>query len=483
MSAVDHDVVERVVAIIGCGFSGAMVAIHLAQHAGASPVRILLIEKEARFGRGLAYSTRCDRHLLNVPAGMMSALPDQPTHFLDWLQSREADSHAAMFAPRKRYGEYLEELLMTTARDGAVPIEFVRDEAVEVRMGPGRDSRVSVQTGSGRLIIADRVVLAMGNQPPSDPPGLRRSTSSRRYVGNPWSSSPLEGLVGDEPIALIGSGLTAVDVVVEANERGHRGVIHAISRHGLLPNRHLSATPRPHFQLMEAKRRTTARTLLHSVRSETARCEAEGGDWRQVIDSIRPVAQSLWRSLECGERQRFIRHLASHWDVHRHRVAPEIDDLLQAKLREGRLIVFAGRALSWKEQADRTVLTLQRRGRAETETLVVGRVINCSGPARDIRVSPNTLLRSVISNGIGRPGPLALGLDVADSGALIGPDGRIHDRIFAIGPLLKEHLWETTAVRELRVQAMELAPRLLVEDRTTDRPGDLQRELARPSRG
>jgi uncharacterized NAD(P)/FAD-binding protein YdhS len=458
VSSVNPEREDSVVAIIGCGFSGTMVAVHLARLAGPASMRIVLVEKGPRFARGLAYGSRCERHLLNVPAGLMSALPDEPAHFLNWLQARDPSAHAGTFAPRKLYGDYLEDLLVSTARASRIPIEFLQDEVVDLRPGSQSDARILVQTGGSRLIVADRVILAMGNQSPQDPSGFGRS-SSRRYVANPWSSCPLDELGTDEPIALIGSGLTAVDMVVEAHEGGHRGVIHAISRHGLLPNRHRPTTPRPHFDLGD--RKATARTLLHSVRTEAARCEAEGGDWRSVVDGIRPVAQSLWRSLGSGERQRFVRHVAAHWDVHRHRVAPEIDELLQARLNQGRLVVIAGRVISWEERADEMVLTLQRRGGTETETLAVDRVINCTGPARDIRAGASMLMRSLLSNGMGRPGPLALGLDVADSGALIEPEGRVNDRLFAIGPLLKEHLWETTAVRELRCQAAELARRLL----------------------
>ncbi len=199
----------------------------------------------------------------------------------------------------------------------------------------------SLRTEGGQLIVADQVVLAMGNQPPQDPAGVARQTAVRRYASDPWGPSLLEGLGADEPIALIGSGLSAVDVVVEANSRGHRGVIYAISRHGLLPRRHQPAAARP--QLQFGADCTTARSLLKAVRAEAAKCQAEGGDWRSVIDGIRPVAQSLWRSLKTCERERFLRHLASRWDVHRHRLAPEIDDLLQARMAENRLVVIAGR--------------------------------------------------------------------------------------------------------------------------------------------
>jgi uncharacterized NAD(P)/FAD-binding protein YdhS len=436
-----------------------MVAVHLARLAAPNALRVVLFEKGPRFARGLAYGTRCDRHLLNVPAGSMSALPDEPSHFLDWLRARDSSADAATFAPRQVYGDYLQELLDSTALHAKVPIELVHDEVVDLQAGCDRDARLWLRTARGRLVVADRVVLAMGNAPPQDPAGLEHLTAVRGYAADPWDPRLLEGLGVDEPIALIGSGLTAIDIVVAAHARGHRGVIHAISRHGLLPCRHQPAPPRPHFEL--TGERTTARALLKSVRSAATTCEAEGGDWRSVVDGIRPVAQSLWRSLESGERQRFVRHVAPRWDVHRHRVAPEIDDLLQCRLRDGRLVVVAGRVLSLNERAGRIVLGFQRRGRTKTETLVPGLVINCTGPARDIRLTLSKLLSCLLTRGIVRPGPLALGLDVSDSGALIRPDGRIHDRLFAVGPLLKEHLWETTAVRELRSQAAELARRLL----------------------
>ena len=62
----------------------------------------------------LAYGTRCDEHLLNVTAGLMSALPDEPSHFLDWLRVRDPSAHQGTFAPRRVYGDYLEELLTSS---------------------------------------------------------------------------------------------------------------------------------------------------------------------------------------------------------------------------------------------------------------------------------------------------------------------------------------------------------------------------------
>jgi uncharacterized NAD(P)/FAD-binding protein YdhS len=445
------------IAIIGGGFCGTMVAVNLARAAGASPIRVLLFEKRERFARGLAYGTLCDDHLLNVPAEMMSALPDQPSDFLDWLCARDPSAHPGTFAPRRVYGDYLEDLLLEAVRGGRV--ELIREEVVDLAGGPSRGGPVTLRAASGRTFEAGRVVLALGNSSPQDLQDLERPVKQTGYVADPWNGDALEGLEPDESIALIGSGLTAVDLVVDCLGRGHRGKIVAVSRHGLLPCRHAPAPPRPEFDLRQGPR--TARRFLKAVRAEAAICQAEGGDWRSVVDGIRPVAQELWRSLGEKERGRFVRHVAPRWDVHRHRVAPDVDEKIRAAIGQGCLEIVAGRVLSIDPQGTGLVLSLQRRGTTEVETIRVARAINCTGPSKDIRTGASGLVRALLEQGIARPGPLALGLDVAESGALIDRDGLGDERLLAIGPMLKAQLWETTAVRELRCQARDLADRIL----------------------
>jgi uncharacterized NAD(P)/FAD-binding protein YdhS len=452
---------ESVIAIVGGGFSGAMVAVHLARLAATRPHRIRLFEKSDRPARGLAYGTRFDQHLLNVTANAMSALPDEPAHFLDWLCARDPSAHQGTFAPRRVYGDYLEELLADSIKRSSARIEIGHDEVVDLELDHS-SSRVRLTTRNGDRIEALRVVLALGHPKPGQPQGLDVQGIGPGYIASPWSGDALDGLAPDDGIALIGSGLTAVDLIVEACARGNRGKIVTISRHGLFPRRHHTSPtlPRPHIAI-GADSKETARGLLRRVRSEVAVCQAQGSDWRSVVDSMRPVTQTLWRSLDHTERARFVRHLAPQWDVHRHRVAPQIDEMLEDMRRSGRLVALAGRVVSLAERNGSIEMSVRRRGACDSETIYVRRVINCTGPARDVSHGSSALLRSLIARGIGLPGPLALGLEVSDSGALIGQDRREQDRVFAIGPLLKERLWETTAVRELRVQALELARRIL----------------------
>ena len=448
-----------VIAVIGGGFSGTLVAVNLARAAGDRPFRIVLFERAARFARGVAYATASPRHLLNVPAKMMSALVDEPGHFLAWLQTRDPRAHADTFAPRRLYGEYLEELLAQAAASSGSTIELVRDEIVDLR--PCRSGAAMVVNGRGGASLrADRVVLALGNPQPEDvvecPEHLR---DSRQYISNCWHNGILDGLKREDRLVLLGAGLSAVDVIVEARAKGLKGPITVISRHGLLPQRHRSVAPRP-VERVEGAATRTARSLLRHLRQEAARCEQEGGDWRLVVDALRPAIPAIWRSFSRAEKERFIRHLGSRWDVHRHRIAPEIDQVLEDARRDGQLTVIAGRVRSLAGCGNGVELKLIRRGGSEVETLVAERIINCTGPSRNLRSGRSPLLDALVDRGLGRPDPLALGLEVTESGALIAADGTDSQRIFALGPILKGQLWETTAVRELRVQAHDLARHL-----------------------
>ncbi len=226
-----------VIAIVGGGFSGTMIAVHLARLSAARSPHVRLFEKSERPARGLAYGTRCEQHLLNVTAGLMSALPDEPTHFLDWLRARDPSAHSGTFAPRRVYGDYLAELLAASTTHSNARIDVARDEVVDLELVDGTKP-VRLTTHTGNVIEADQVVLALGNPLPGQPQGLDGHGLGRGYVADPWSAGVLEGLEPDDAFALIGSGLTAVDLIVEAHARGHRGNIVTISRHGLFPCRH-----------------------------------------------------------------------------------------------------------------------------------------------------------------------------------------------------------------------------------------------------
>ena len=445
--------VSFTIAIIGGGFSGTILASKLLP----GVTRVVLIERGGCPGRGVAYSTHLAGHLLNVRAQDMSALADDPSHFLHWAREHYNDQvQPNDYLPRRVYGKYVESILCEAIEGNPGRFEWKRDEVFSISPAEGG---ATIFLKSGCRIHAEAVVLALGNFPPNDPIPARRNEYSRRFVPNPWSVGALEEIDPESSVLLIGSGLTSVDAAISLRSRGFLGKVHMLSRHGLLPQTHRLTGQWPVRWDDPATRRVGS--LLRLIRTEVAKAERQNDDWRAVIDSMRPFAQSIWRSLPQQERRRFLRHLRPYWDVHRHRVAPKIGKLLETEMAQGRLEVHGGRIIEYREHGDSVEVSYRKRSTGESKTLRTDYVINCTGPENDCRKMKSPLLSDLLNRKLVRPDPLFLGLDTADNGALLDADGVPSDFLYTVGPLRKGTLWETTAVPEIGGQLSKLASHLL----------------------
>jgi uncharacterized NAD(P)/FAD-binding protein YdhS len=445
------------VAIVGSGFSGTMVAAHLLREA-SEPLAVALIERGPSAG-GVAYRTDDPGHLLNVPAGGMSAFPDVPDHFLDWARARAGgETGPDSFLPRRLYGEYLAAILdEAAASSGGGRLERLRDEAVSVRPGP---CGAEVRLRSGRVLHARRVALALGNFIPASPlPPGSSLAASPRYVPNPWAPGALAAVSAGDPVVLIGAGLSMADLVSTLAARGHRAPIHALSRRGLRLQPHAAGSPYPPFLLPGSAPRTT-RALLRAVRDETRSARARGRGWREVLDSLRPHVPALWRSLDEAEQARFLRHVRVYWDAHRHRLPPTVFGVLEGLRAAGRLNFLAARIVSARAAAGGVELELRRRGAAAAEVLRATWAINCTGPRGDLEALDEALVADLLRRGLISPDAHRLGARTGADGALLDADGRASDVLFTLGPPRRGTLWESTAVPELRAQAAALARRL-----------------------
>jgi uncharacterized NAD(P)/FAD-binding protein YdhS len=444
------------VAIIGGGFTGATLAAQLLRR-GDSTLSVIMIERATPPGRGVAYGTQYGWHLLNVPAINMSAFPDDPEHFLRWARDNyDYGVEPASFLPRRIYGQYIESVLRETTDLHPGQFEWRQDEVVHVVCTNGNNE---LFLHNGEVILADKMVLAVGNFPPSNPYLPGREFHGKRYVSFAWSARALQNISQDSNVLLIGSGLTSVDLAMALRAREFRGTIHIISRRGLLPQPHKATASWPPFWNESAPRTVLGLTRL--VRAQVRIAAKQGVDWRAVIDSLRPFAQQIWRLLPLCEKRRFLRHLRPFWEVHRHRVAPEIASLIAHQLLRFELQIHAGRITKYREDADGVNVTYRDRETGRERRLRVARVINCTGPEADCRKLDDALLSSLRRQRLARPDPLFLGLDVSDDGALIDAHGEPSDFLYAVGPARKGRLWETTAVPEIRQQVAELAKHLV----------------------
>jgi uncharacterized NAD(P)/FAD-binding protein YdhS len=457
----DQDVCKTI-AIVGGGFSGTMVAVQLLRHA-TKPVHIKLIERSTTVGRGVAYATHYASHVLNVPAGSMGAFPDDPGHFLSKTleEGRLKGIDGESFVPRKIYGQYIERVLSEALCDAHPDVTFDRIAEDAIGIDVTSDEWAHIKFDDGRGLIADKVVLAIGNLPPADPPIPDTAFyHSHRYFSRAWSDTALRWLFPDQPVLLLGSGLTCVDVITALREQGHKGLIHVVSRRGLLPHVHRpAATIEPFLKGPDAQK--GVRWLVYRIRQEATEAMAQGQDWRAVFDSLRPVTRDLWTNLSIDEKRRFLRHMRPFWETHRHRCAPAAFHTVADMLRTGQVVLHAGQVSRYVETRDGVEVEIARRMKAGSAHLNVSRVINCTGPLSDYRKLQQPLMRDLMVQGAITPDELNQGLAVTPTGSLIDADGKAGGLLYTLGPPAKGTFWECTAVPEIRAQALELAKLLL----------------------
>ncbi|WP_448203477.1 FAD/NAD(P)-binding protein [Azospirillum sp. sgz302134] len=458
----------RRIAIIGAGFTGSVLAAHLLRNA-EEPTSVHLIERARTIGTGVAFSTPCNAHLLNVRAYNMSAFPDDPRHFLRWLWARDdggapvpPSGHA--FVSRTTYGAYVQDVLRE-AQAAAPPhatLNTVQAEVVDLSVTAGG---VRLKLASGPSLAVDRAVLCVGNFPPSPPAcATAEVLASDRFIGDPWNQSAVAAIDPDAPVLVLGTGLTMVDAVLSLEDQGHRGPIVALSRRGLLPLVHEETRPFKSFVHPQVMPRTVLDVLI-ALKADVERARAAGLDWRSAFDALRPYHHLIWKHLPMDERRRFLRHARPYWEVHRHRIAPEVAARLAALRESGRLTIRAGRLRALELTTQGIAATVQARGAdGAAWTRTMGSVINATGTECDFGRIRHPLVRSLLQRGLARPDPLRLGLDVTEDGALVGEDGAVSDRLFALGPVSRAPFWEMTAVPELRTQCANAARRIAQND-------------------
>lgn len=423
--------------IIGGGYSGTMVAAELARRGVPS----VLVDGSGREGKGTAFSTPEAAHLLNVIAGRMGAWADKPEDFAEAVAEEGYEPHD--YVPRRRYGEYLSNILNAARATGLVSLMSGKARTAE-RSADGW----TVTLADGSRIQGQSLVLAQGNQPPALPP-LARGLPPELFVNDPWNEAGrkaiVKGAASGGDVLLIGTGLTMVDVVLSLDEARLRGRITALSRRGLMPQPHAEhgVAPVTLEELPKGSLKRLWRWLLN-------RGAAVG--WRAAMDSLRPHNQALWQSLSETDQRRFLRHVQPWWAVHRHRIAPDVAGRVKRLMQIGQLEVLAGRVTDMWTDGRQLDVAIRRRGQRQATDHRFALVVNCTGPLGSIAATGDPLLMSLFEQGLAKPDALDLGLEVDANSRIAGSDNA-----WAIGPLTKGKYWEIVAVPDIRGQVAQVA--------------------------
>lgn len=438
---------RKSVVIVGGGASGVIMAAHI--FAANPAARVTIVERRPEVGQGLAYSTSLPDHVLNVSARGMSALAHDVGHYWEWLKAkgmvRETDD--AVYTPRSVYGAYLGEIVRELERTHPGRLVLLNEEAVAVAPA---SIGVEVQLANGTSIVANAAVLAVGHD---EQPLPAQSFAVR--IGSA-ADTPLDKAA---PVLILGTGLSMVDAFLTLQHRGHEGEIVAISRRGLLSNPHELGRPLK-LDSTDIPLGTELSYFVRWFRDLVRETEAAGGNWRNVVDGIRPFNQLVWQNWPISAKRRFLEHTRAWWDIHRHRMPPKVHERVVRAIAEGRLKLLAGRVLSASRQDGSTEVTIQLRGKDATQTRTFARVYDCTGLSRDLSESSLAVIQSLIRRRLARPDLLKLGLDVTPDCAVVDADGRPSDNLYAIGPLTRGTFFEIEAVPDIRAQCARLAAKL-----------------------
>lgn len=452
--------------VLGAGFTGAALTAQLSALAGAD-TRILLAGDEVSLG--LAYGAAAPTHLLNVAAGRMSMYPDRPDDFVEWLTTHGLAGEQAIqgvplperFLPRAIYGQYVQDRLRAAVATS--PGRVTQQTAQAVALARDGDAW-RVTFADGAVATAHQVAICLGNQASALPlpPGEVAPGAAARVIADPWRDTRLGGIGPTDRVLVIGTGLTMVDYVLQREQDGQPGQTVALSRRGLLPEVH-TLHAEAGVRVPGIEQPVTLADLTRLVRDEIAARAArgaQGGDWRPVVDGLRPDTQRLWLGLSPREQSRFLRHLGAHWGVARHRMPPIAGERLAAMQADGRLVVHSGRLTRLAPTGGRIDATVALRGVSTPAHETVDWVVNCTGPGRDPARTGNPFLLALLDADIARSDTLRLGLATDDHDQVVAPDGTPQPGLYALGPVAMGRLYEIVAVPDLRVQVARVATQL-----------------------
>lgn len=441
-----------------------MLAVQLARLPASQPYvcDVHLVEPRLAPGPGLAYTARRPEYLMNVPSQMLSAFPDQPDHFQNWMRVTDAAQCKETFCTRQTYGRYVQQLVgqvIEWPSFNGMRCQWHAQTAVAVEMTAAGQT-ATVRLADGSEILSDYVVLAMGNFPPLPPAPPADYLTLPNYHGNPWARGALRNIDQDATVLLIGSGLTAVDVLLGLQADGHRGQVTVVSGHGRWPAAHsASQESYPSFYATELAGLTTVAAVLQVVRRHIQTAARQGIDWRAVIDSMRPHLGHIWATWPQAEQARFLRHLAGIWSVVRHRSPPRNAAAVEQMLATGAVQMEKGRVRQLQAGGEGLLVTVQRPGQA-ARTLTAEHVVTCTGPLLDYTRIQDPVVSGLREAGLLCPDALRLGIQTDTQGALLTAAGQPSAVLCTLGPSRRPAFFESTAVPELREQAVALAQEL-----------------------
>ncbi len=448
------------VAIVGGGLTGAAVALHLRENWRGDPdmLDVVVFEPRTDIGKGVAYDTEDGAHRVNVPVQKMSIDPDDELAFEKWFFATGEDradpaslaADGRHYPRREAFGRYVQAALSPWLDSGRIRHQRQRIERIEFESG-----HYILSGASGHAFLADILVVATSHPPPSPPAAFASLSGDGRYVADPTRPDALAGIGREDRVLIVGSGLTAADVIASLAERGHQGSITVFSRRGLRSRGHSPEgfPPRGDFTSEPA---VTVRELVRRVRAEVRAAEEEGQSWHPVFDALRAQGGHIWRALPPVERQRLLRHVKPFWDVHRFRIAPQVKAVADRLVEEGRLRFMTASLAHVSHSAPQSPISvgLRLKHGGGIEEQEFDAVVITTGPSHRSVMGQQPYLQSLNSLGLVQLDETGLGIACDVNARAVDLWGAPVPGLYVAGPLARGTFGELMGLPQVNEQAV-----------------------------
>ncbi|MBM5782558.1 MAG: hypothetical protein FJ368_03960 [Pelagibacterales bacterium] len=428
------------IAIIGFGFCGRIAFANLVKSYKSNYEVIVFDEVEKNFSgdvlHSAAFSEFSPHYILNVTAKKMTAIVEEEQHFCQFLQQNYPQVWQEVgelgFAPRQIYGYYLQKISdesFLSAKEKEMKVSLIKNKVVGVEQD--KSKKFFLLTDSeGKTYKSDEIIIATSFKQTS----LPFAVEGKNVVQYLWNQNYIDfhnNNFSNQKIALLGSGLTAVDVIVGLKKKGFNGKITVISRRGNFPKSHFCFLEElPNFISKEDSKNGL---LFLCLKIRKFLRQNPKFDLRYVIHSIKPITVDLWYNFDERNKKLFLR-LMPYWTIFRHRAPQSSIEIIDQMIAAGNLEIKNGGLISVEKESDKILLKTKK------EVLEVDYLVNCLG--FEFKAQKYPLLKQMLDSEL-----LKNDLLMVQSN---------HDKIHLLGGLNVGKDFECTAVPDMLLGIIEV---------------------------
>ena len=464
-----------------------------------------MFERTARAGLGLAWDSSIvsDSQLANTPVGMLRLTNNLRPTFESWLREKYPaefghDPHLrAAYPPRRYFGEYVNSVCDALAKQPGIEVQ-TNMEAVRVDgTGPyavtfkNADDKTSI-------VHADAVVLCTGAPANGGRSPFAQLSHHPGYLDSPWPASTVTAtLRAASRVAIIGTGLTAVDTAKHINQvfprlpvlmASRRGRLNVVSRD--LRRKEIYAQPAHERrvitddliaslpdrialeQLRDLINREVEPTLGHLKWEAVRRTNKDGvrewrshvlahragkpQRWQLALAAVEDVFPQLWQKLGDDDRAR--------WNASEDRLVFQnyanplpVESAAQLIERIDAGLVRIEGGLRGVEALDGRGFSLKLGRAGEVSRCEhVSHCINCTGIGFDASKDASRLMRQMLSDGLVQPHASG-GLDLCPATLQARGARGLTEALYVTGHNTKGTRYLTSGVGFLRAMARVIA--------------------------